>query len=150
MRDLVDLLSLYQESPRRFNRSVKRATEGKVTSDEVISMAIGYIRGHEEDLKSGALRSVRTEKDLFSIIKLGRHLVGKEVYRIWNGGRNGKICSKVVVKGIIIKEEAVYVETQASYSADATEPVVRKLNLADLNITWFLTEAECRKTIDRM
>jgi hypothetical protein len=150
MKDLIGLLSLYNKNPKKFDKEVKKATDKALSSEEVVKMAIEALDRHEEDLESGALRSVRTVADLFSVIKLGRHLIGKEVFRVWNGGKNGKICSKVAVKGVLIKEEAVYVETQANYSAEALEPVVRKLNLSDLNITWFLTEEACKKAIDRM
>lgn len=150
MSDLVNLLSLYNKSPRKFDRAVKKATKKLVSASDVINMAIRYIKGHDEDLHSGALRPVRTVEDIFSVVKLGKHLIGKEVFRIWSGGKNGKICSKVVVKGLVVKEDGVYVETQAGYSAEFLEPVVRKLNLSDLNITWFLTEEACKKAIDRM
>lgn len=150
MSDLVNLLSLYNKSPRKFDRAVKKATKKLVSASDVINMAINYVNGHDEDLYSGALRPVRTVEDLFSVIKLGKHLIGKEVFRIWNGGRNGKICSKVVVKSIFIKEDAVYIETQASYSASSEEPTVRRLNLSDLNITWFLDEVSCKKAIERL
>ena len=150
MSDLVNLLSLYNKNPRKFDKAVKKATKKLVSANDVISMAISYIKGHTEDLQAGALRPVRTAEDLFSVMKLGKHLIGKEVFRIWNGGKNGKICSKVIVKSIFIKEDVVYIETQANYSASSEEPVVRRLNLSDLNITWFLDEVSCKKAIERL
>ena len=150
MGELTKLLSLYLESHWGFNSKVRRATKKKLDGDKVISLAIETLSQYEDDLKTGAIRPVRTTGDLLSEIKLGKHLVGKEVYRIWNGGKNGKICIKVVIKGITIKEDSAYLETVAEYSANLEKPVIRNLNLSDLSVTWFLTEEECKKAIDRL
>lgn len=150
MDELFNLLSLYEGNPKKFEKAVKKATRGKFSGNDVVISSLGVIRDYLEGLKSGALRPVRTTEDLFSVTKLSKHLIGKEVFRVWNGGRNGKICSKVIVKGIITRGDSTSVETQADYSANYKDPVVRKLNLADLNITWFLDEVSCKKAIERM
>lgn len=150
MGELIKLLSLYQESPWGFNRAVRKATKKKLTAKEVISMAKEVISKYEEDLETGVIRPVRSTEDLLSVIKLGKHLVGQEVYRIWSGGKNGKICSKVTIKGISIQEDGVYLETQANYSSSSLKPVTRVLSLFDMSVTWFLTEEACKKAIERL
>lgn len=148
--ELLDLLSLYKSNPKKFDKLVKKATNKKADSFTVIGSAIDVISKYRQDLKTGALRYTRTEYELFSVIKLGKHLVGKEIFRIWNGGKNGKICSKVTVEGIVIKEDEVYVETKAKYSSAFIDPIIRKIKLSEMNITWFLTEEACKKAIERL
>ena len=150
MRDLIKLLSLYNKNPKKFDKEVKRATNKTLSATDVVNMVVDTINAIETDLESGALRPVRTQAEIFSVIKLGKYLIGKEVFRIWNCGKNGKVCSKVMVKGIVINEEAIYLETQAGYSAEAKDPVTRKLNFEDLDVTWFLTEKDCKIAISQL
>ena len=150
MEGIVKLLSLYQDNPKKFDKNIKKATKKNLTGRDVIITARDYLYKYEADLQSGALRPTRTKNDVFNLLGVLRCLIGVEIYRVWSGGRKGKSCSKVTVKSISIGENGIYLETQSDYSANFKEPIVRKVNLSDRNITWFLTEEECKEAIERM
>ena len=149
IEEIIELLSLYQGSPKKFNKLVRSKTLGKFTGEEVINLAKETLENYKAKLNMGILRYVRGSEDLLSILKLSKHLIGTHVYRMWNGGKHGKICIGVEIKNISISADSVVLITQAKYSNNFKNPVTRELKLSDLGLTWFLTPSDCRKAIER-
>ena len=150
MSKLTVLLGLYHPKARKFDKAVKKATDKSIKSGkEVIFMAQDSLTRYENDLACGALRYTRNSDEVFSVVKLGKSLIGKKAYRIWSGGKHGKLCSEVTIKGLTIKSEEVLLETQANFSAKEKNPVRRYLSSKDLGRTWFFDSDLCLRAIER-
>ena len=143
----LELLNLYMDNPKKFEKAIKKATRKSKNGKIVISQIVFYLRALISELESGKLVDPEDAEIRSNILKEVFSAVGKIAYRIWPVGGK-KTCSEVEILGFEFNTEGIgYYLTKVTNSFEGSP--VRKISVLDFNKTWFFDKDSCLKAINR-